>query len=193
MTNKDRNTLGITALILAGGAGRRAGGIDKGLALYQGKPLIAHVLNRLKPQVDSVIISCNRNSATYATHCKRIVSDSRNGYLGPLAGIESALPYIDTPFVLISPCDTPHLPLDLARRLRHAADVGKSTHAKACIANDGHRDHYLSALIEREALNTVVKELDSGQRAVRHWLFKMEPARADFSDSFDAFKNINRL
>jgi molybdopterin-guanine dinucleotide biosynthesis protein A len=110
-----------------------------------------------------------------------------------LAGIESALSVIDTPYVLLSPCDTPHLPRDLVRRLQQAAGVGTKTTVTASIANDGSRDHYLNALIKREALNTVVEELNQGQRAVRHWLFKLDIARADFSDCADAFQNINRL
>jgi molybdenum cofactor guanylyltransferase len=193
MKNGDSDKKRITALILAGGAGRRAGGLDKGLILYKGKPLIQHVVDRLTPQVDEVIVSCNRNAADYKAHCTRLVSDTRVGYLGPLAGIESALSDIETPYVLISPCDTPHLPLDLVRRLQHAADVDTTTPVAACIANDGNRDHYLHALVKREALSTVVDELNQGQRAVRHWLFKMDLARADFSDCPNAFQNVNRL
>ena len=192
MTNLPGDKERVTALILAGGAGRRAGGLDKGLVTYRGKPLIQHVLDRLTPQVDTVIVSCNRNASDYARHCTRLVSDIREGYMGPLAGIESALTAIETPYVLLSPCDTPHLPLDLVRRLQHAAGVGTGTPVAASIANDGSRDHYLNTLIKREALNTVVEELNQDQRAVRHWLFKLEFARADFSDCADAFQNVNR-
>ena len=192
MINSASDKERITALILAGGAGRRAGGLDKGLILYRGKPLVRHVLDRLMPQVDTVVVSCNRNASDYAAHCTRLVSDTRAGYLGPLAGIESALSVIETPYVLLSPCDTPHLPLDLVRRLQQAAGVGTKTPVTASIANDGSRDHYLNALIKREALHTVVEELNQGQRAVRHWLFKMDLARADFSDCPDAFRNVNK-
>ncbi|MEP4484491.1 MAG: molybdenum cofactor guanylyltransferase MobA [Halioglobus sp.] len=193
MTTQDIDKQCITALILAGGEGRRTGGLDKGLITYRGKPLIQHVIERLAPQVDTVIISCNRNTSDYLTHCKTLVSDTRAGFLGPLAGIESALPAITTSHVLISPCDTPHLPLDLVERLQHAAGERASGSVTATIANDGNRDHYLNALITREGISTVVDELNQGQRAVRKWLLKMNTARADFSDCPEAFLNINTL
>ncbi|MEP6391370.1 MAG: molybdenum cofactor guanylyltransferase MobA [Halioglobus sp.] len=193
MNTQDIDKKRITALILAGGEGRRTGGLDKGLIIYRGKPLIQHVLERLVPQVDTVIISCNRNTSDYATHCTTLVSDTRAGYLGPLAGIESALPAITTSHVLISPCDTPHLPLDLVERLQCAAGKGFTSPATVTIANDGDRDHYLNTLITREGISTVVNELNRGQRAVGKWLLKMNLARADFSDCPDAFLNINTL
>ena len=77
----------ITGLILAGGAGRRVEGRDKGLIDWQGKPLVQHVALRLRPQVGQLIISCNRNIETYRELADKTVTDSRRDFQGPLAGL----------------------------------------------------------------------------------------------------------
>ena len=48
-------------LILAGGRGQRLGGRDKGLVALQGRPLIAHIAERLAPQVGAMLISGGKN------------------------------------------------------------------------------------------------------------------------------------
>ena len=79
----------ISAIVLAGGQGRRVGGVDKGWLDYGGRPMIEHILARLKPQVDDVVISCNRNLPRYAALAP-VIEDQYRGYLGPLAGISAA-------------------------------------------------------------------------------------------------------
>ncbi|MGC7405224.1 molybdenum cofactor guanylyltransferase MobA [Pandoraea pneumonica] len=107
----------ITGLILAGGRGQRMGGRDKGLQLYDGRPLAAHVLARLAPQVGTVLISANRNHATYAALGADVISDETQDFAGPLAGMLSGLRAAKTEYVLVVPCDSPLLPDDLAVRL----------------------------------------------------------------------------
>ena len=51
---------GITGLVLAGGMGRRMDSRDKGLVKFRGKAMAAHVIERLAPQVDSLILNANR-------------------------------------------------------------------------------------------------------------------------------------
>ena len=55
----------VTGIVLAGGQGSRMGGVDKGLQVFRGKPMVAHVIERLAPQVDEVIINANRNVEAY--------------------------------------------------------------------------------------------------------------------------------
>ena len=50
----------ISAIILSGGRATRMNGVDKGLVTLQNKPLIAHVITRLEPQVDEILINANR-------------------------------------------------------------------------------------------------------------------------------------
>ncbi|MBP9662373.1 MAG: NTP transferase domain-containing protein, partial [Aeromonas sp.] len=54
-------TFPVSAVILAGGRATRMGGDDKGWVPLAGKPLIVHVLERLRPQVDEVLINANRS------------------------------------------------------------------------------------------------------------------------------------
>ena len=77
----------VSGIVLAGGQGRRMGGVDKGLVLLRGKPMVAWVLGRLAPQVNEIIVNANQNVETYAGFGHRVVSDAVGGFAGPLAGI----------------------------------------------------------------------------------------------------------
>ena len=90
-----------TGLVLAGGAGRRVGGADKGLLPWHGRPLVEQVVQKLRGEVATLLISCNRNQDYYASLADRIVADQRPGFAGPLAGIEAAIPVLDSEFLLI--------------------------------------------------------------------------------------------
>ena len=65
----------ITGIVLAGGLGRRLGGVDKGLQELRGRPLVAHVIERFAPQVDELLINANRNRERYAAFGQRVVAD----------------------------------------------------------------------------------------------------------------------
>ena len=63
---RDRAREQVTGIVLAGGQGRRMGGVDKGLVELDGQPMVAHVLARLAPQVGDVLINANQNLERYA-------------------------------------------------------------------------------------------------------------------------------
>ncbi|CAM3624117.1 molybdenum cofactor guanylyltransferase MobA [Polynucleobacter brandtiae] len=107
----------ITGLILAGGRAQRMGGIDKGLIPFRGKPLIESAIERLKPQVDTILINANRNITKYAHYGYPVIMDETPDFSGPLAGFSIGLKHCATPYLLTSPCDSPLLPLDLAERM----------------------------------------------------------------------------
>ena len=88
--------MSITGIILAGGKSRRMGGVDKGLMDFLGKPMVAHVLQRLTPQVDEVFINANREPERYAVFGQPVVQDDIADFAGPLAG----LPWAATDSVL---------------------------------------------------------------------------------------------
>ncbi len=81
----------VTGLVLAGGQGSRMGGVDKGLQPFRGRPMVAHVIERLAPQVDELLINANRNSDEYARFGHRVIADEIAGFAGPLAGFERGL------------------------------------------------------------------------------------------------------
>ncbi|MEP1593244.1 MAG: molybdenum cofactor guanylyltransferase MobA, partial [Halieaceae bacterium] len=177
----------ITGLILAGGQGRRAGGRDKGLLPWHGKPLVAHTVERVSPQVKKLLISCNRNQQDYGNLATRTVSDLREGYQGPLAGLESAIKYIDTDYVLLVACDLPEVPEDLGGRLIQGLKENNAQDCNVCVAWDGQREQYLCALIRRKALYSLAGFLDSGGRAVKHWYSEQGYTLADFSEAENSF------
>ena len=183
----------ITGLILAGGAGRRVGGHDKGLLNWRGRPLIEHVMDMLAPQVAGVLISCNRNQDRYAAYGHRIVGDSRPGFQGPMAGLEAAGQDIATEFTLICPCDTPLLPADLAPRLFRGFASAGGEQLDISYAGDGTRGQYLCALIRTACLASIGDYLDQGGRSVRGWYKLHATLQVDFSDCPEAFRNFNNL
>lgn len=180
-----------TGLILAGGAGRRVDGRDKGLIEWRGRPLAAHVAASLSPQVDQLLISCNRNFERYADIAAITIADSRRDFQGPLAGIEAATPHIKGNYLAISACDTPELPGDLVQRLLQALLNASDGQCDIAFAHDGEQAQYLCAVLRTSCLDTLPAYLDSGQRAVRHWYHSHRHLSVDFSDEAARFRNLN--
>lgn len=178
---------GITGLILAGGEGRRVGGSDKGLLDYQGKPLVAHVIERLAPQVDALLISANRNLDDYLDFGYPVVTDASAERLGPLAGIAAGLRACETPWLVVCPCDCPHLPLDLVTRLLDG--VGSAPLAIAA-TSDGTQPTFM--LCRRELLPALDAWLAAGERKVMGWCRAQGAVEVGFPDAA-AFRNLNTL
>jgi molybdenum cofactor guanylyltransferase len=109
----------VIGLVLAGGEGRRMGGVDKGLQPWRGQPLATHVLQALQPQVSRLMVSANRHHETYATFGHPVLADPDGlAFAGPLAGMLAGLQAIpDDAWLLTAPCDSPLPPADLAARL----------------------------------------------------------------------------
>lgn len=178
----------ITGVILAGGRGRRLGGADKGLVRLRGRPLVEHVIDRLRPQVGRLVISANRNLEAYATYGFPVAADVLGGYRGPLAGMLGALRAATTPYVLSVPCDAPVLPADLAECL---ASVLLATRADACVASCGRRMQPVFALMRRTLAERLEGYLRRGGREVGAWMRQQRAAIADFPDCVRAFANVN--
>ena len=177
----------ITALILAGGKGRRLGGQDKGLVEYQGKALIQHVLDKITPQVDAVIINANRNESEYAALGYNVISDDISDFQGPLAGFAIAMKTSKTDFILSMPCDGPNLPDDYVTRL-----IGATTDRNTIVvAHDGERLQPVHALIPVALLESLHSFLESGDRKIDRWYAQNTMMTADFSDKPEVFFNVN--
>lgn len=176
----------ITGVVLAGGQGRRLGGIDKGWYRFQGRPLIEHVVTRLETQVPTLLINANRSLEAYRALGFPVIEDRRPGFEGPLMGIWSALCAADTPWVMVVPCDTPSLPDDLVSRLCQ----GIGDHAIA-VAHDGTRAHPVVALIRRDLADDLEAALAAGERKVARW-YARHPCRfVTFAEGSPAFANLN--
>ena len=175
----------ITGLILAGGEGRRVGGADKGLLDYQGKPLVTHVIERLAPQVDTLLISANRNLDDYIDFGYPVVTDASAERLGPLAGIAAGLRACETPWLVVCHCDCPHLPLDLVARL--LAGIGNAPLAIAA-TSDGTQPTFI--LCHRDRLPALNAWLAAGERKVMAWCRAQGAVEVAFADTA-AFANLN--
>ena len=176
----------ITAGILAGGAGRRLGGVDKGWYVVDERPLVEHTIAQVQPQSAAVIISANRSLDRYRALGWLVVRDHDGSYRGPLAGIARLLQSASTPYVLIVPVDTPRLPMDLAARLAAAMD----TDVDLCVARCGGRRQPLHALLRRELAAGLIQALADGVSRVTDWQDALRSRVVDWPECHD-FANIN--
>jgi len=178
----------LTAVILAGGQGRRMGGRDKGLLDFDGKPLVAILIDRLEQQALDIVINANRNHADYQRFGYPVISDQLADYQGPLAGFAVAMAEVNTDFILTLPCDSPLLAEDYAQRF---LDSYATRPAPVQVAFDGERLQPVHAMIKVDLLPSLKRFLDSGERKIDRWYAQHEYARVDFSDCIDMFRNIN--
>ena len=112
----------IGCVILAGGLARRMGGVSKPLQRLNGETMIAHILERIRPQVSEIVINANHDQDAYACYSLPIIPDPVEGYAGPLAGILAGMDWIaekrpDIEYLLSVSGDSPFLPQDLVERL----------------------------------------------------------------------------
>lgn len=210
MNNAHHNIIG---LVLAGGEGRRFGGLDKGLQDYKGQPLIEYAIDSLKQQTDNIIISVNRNHSVYEQYGLDLVSDSelkaidesQADFQGPLAGLMASIPLLQQyqkDYVLLASCDSPNLTNDYALKLKN--ELENST-AIAAVVHDGKRRQNMHCLLRCEALlpsketskvsskttQSIQEFYQNGGRALYRWFEKNEIIEVDFSKQTDCFLNIN--
>ncbi len=177
----------VAAVILAGGQGSRMGGVDKGLIDYRGRPLIEWALDVLRPQVDEVVISANRNLETYAAYGPRVLPDTLPDFPGPLAGVLVAMQSVTADWLAVVPCDSPHLPSDLVARL-HAAALRENV--PLAVAADELRMHHTCFIVRTDQRDVLAAFLARGERAVRRW----QAGLPSVNERFDVacFANLNQ-
>ena len=178
----------ITGVVLAGGQGRRMGGVDKGLVELDGRALVAWVIDRLAPQVGALIVNANQNVERYAAFGHPVVRDAVGGFAGPLAGLQAALAAATTPWIVTAPCDSPFLPHDLAARLAKAAAAHD---AALAVARTFDQAHPVFALVRRDVEAHLAAFLAGGGRKIDAWYASLPVVEVRFDDEADAFRNIN--
>ena len=176
------------AMVLAGGQGRRLGGVDKALLPFDGQPLLAHILDRLNGQAAPIAVSANGDPARFASFGIAILADGPFQGHGPLAGVLVGLDWAagqGAGVLLTVTCDTPFLPADLAVRLHPAP---------SCAMSAG-RTHPLVALwpvAAREALRRFLAT--PGSRAVGAFAATLGMRAVEFAAvATDPFLNVNTL
>ena len=180
----------LSALVLAGGRGQRMGGVDKGLQPLHQRPLVCHVIERLGSAVSPVRINANRNQEQYRALGHPVIGDELEDYQGPLAGMASGLRDCPSEWLLVIPCDSPRLPLDLAARLLQAVLHEGS---ELAVAHDGKRLQPVVALLHRSLRPSLERYLAGGDRKIDLWYLQHRMSTVDFSDQPDAFLNVNTL
>lgn len=177
----------VTALVLAGGRSTRMG-VDKAFVQLDGRPMIAHVLDAVRPQADAVLVSANEGLERHAALGVDVVTDVHPAGVGPLAGIAAGLRRARTGCVLVVPCDAPRLPDDLARRLGEARDTGD---ADAAVVHDGMRLQPLFLLVHTRVAPALEHHLAAGGRRVDAWLETIRTVTVDFTGRAANFANVN--
>ncbi len=188
VTHRKGSDVRIFGVILAGGQARRMGGVDKALLRFDGRPLIAHALDRLRPQVEQVLISANGDPVRFAPFGCTVVPDAVPQ--GPLSGILAALTRAESlgaTHVVSTPVDTPFLPGDLAPQLLLAAETSPEGVA---LARSDDRDHPATALWPVEIAPALAAFLASGEAKVTRFTDAHHATRAIFPDP-RAFLNLN--
>jgi len=178
----------VTGLILAGGQGRRMGGVDKGLQRLRGRPMVAWVLERFSPQVDEVLINANQNLEQYAGFGPRVIPDEIGGFAGPLAGLQRGLAEASHPLVATVPCDSPFLPRDLVARLAAALE---QRGADLAVARTFDQPHPVFCLCRSALLPHLEAFLHAGGRKIDAWYASLKVVEVSFDDEPGAFSNIN--
>ncbi len=181
------------AVVLAGGLARRMGGGDKPLRELGGRPLLDHVLARLRPQADVIILNANGDPARFAPWDLPVVPDGVPDHPGPLAGILAALDWAAARpglrWVVSVPGDSPFIPPDLVARLHAAREVESVPLACARSAGQAHPPIGLWPVALREDLRAA---LLAGERKIDRWTARHGVALVDWpAEPYDPFFNAN--
>jgi molybdenum cofactor guanylyltransferase len=193
------STSEVTGIILAGGQSRRMGGGDKGLLELAGKPMLQHVIDRLRPQVGRIAINANGDPARFARFGLPIIPDTVGGFVGPLAGVLAGMRWsaVHAPgarWIATAAGDAPLLPTDLVRRLLAAAETRPIAIA---LAQSYGELHPVIGLWPVALADDLEAQLARGVRKVLHWTDRHGTVPAPFPAAqiggaeIDPFFNAN--
>ena len=183
----------VAGVLLAGGLSRRMGGGDKNLRMLGGRPVLAHVIERVRPQIAALALNANGDPARFAEYGLPVVLDSIEGFAGPLAGVLAGLDWAakgapDCGWLLSAPTDAPFLPKDLVRRLLNA-----SAAADVVVAASGGRAHPVAALWAASLRDPLRAALEGGVRKVEDFTRDYRVGMVAFpTEPVDPFFNLNR-
>ncbi|WP_424974900.1 molybdenum cofactor guanylyltransferase MobA [Dinoroseobacter sp. S124A] len=187
------------AVILAGGQATRMGGGDKSLHDLGGQPILAHVIQRLTPQVGPIALNANGDAARFADLGLPVIPDSIEGFAGPLAGVLAGLDWAaekGAETLVSVAADTPFFPTDLVARLDAArAETGHPI-AMAASPDGGRKSglgrHPTFGLWPVALRDDLRAALTDGLRKVVLWTDRHGTAMALFEGPGpDPFFNVN--
>lgn len=181
-------------VLLAGGLARRMGGGDKPLRTIGRKPILDHVIERLAPQCDSLVINANGDPNRFASYTIPVVADTVPDFAGPLAGILAGLDWLaasqsQITWLVSVAADTPFIPHDLVAGL-HAAGIRDNV-PLACAASGGWT-HPVIGLWPVSLRDDLRQALQDGERKIDRWTARHGVAHAQWPvETHDPFFNAN--
>jgi molybdenum cofactor guanylyltransferase len=166
-----QNSTDIVGVLLSGGQSRRMGGGDKALRDLAGRPMLAHVIERLRPQVGRLVINANGDPARFAAFGLPVTPDTIDGFVGPLAGVLAGMQWAktnapDARWIATVSTDAPFLPHDLVARL---LDTVQSRPTAIAIAQSGGEVHPVIGLWPVAHADDLNQALRDGVRKVLVW------------------------
>jgi molybdenum cofactor guanylyltransferase len=179
--------MGISGLILAGGKATRMEGANKALIPFLSRAMISHVIERLSPQVDEILINANQDIKDYQAFNLPVLADVISEFPGPLAGLHAGLKASQHEWVLCVPCDSPLLPKNLAESLMQAAI---KENADIAIPKTNVQNHPVFCLCKKSLAADLASYLHDGGRKVSEWQQRHRCIEEHFDDEI-AFSNIN--
>lgn len=190
----------ILGVVLAGGLATRMGGQDKGLLSLHGRPILDHVVSRLTPQVDAIILNANGDPDRFSDYPYPVVGDTLPGFLGPLAGVLAAMEHAKDAgytWVVSVAADTPFFPQDLVAQLRMVADP-KQTPVVLAASLDENEQRYMRhptfGMWHVSLAQPLAEALGDGVRKIVRWTDSVGGAEVRFDrpvGQVDPFFNVN--
>jgi molybdopterin-guanine dinucleotide biosynthesis protein A len=190
----------IAGVLLAGGRSSRIGGGDKCLLTLNGKTLLAHAIERLRPQVDAMVLNANGDPKRFASFGLPVIADEGEDYAGPLAGILAGMEWANDEApnlrsIVTVPTDTPLFPDDLVARLLEA----QARQNKPVIAASESGEHPVFGLWPVALAPTLRADLAAGARKTQDWAHAQGAIGVNFRSAaiggrnVDPFFNINEM
>ena len=182
---------------LAGGQARRMGGGDKGMLDLGGQAILAHVIDRLAPQVSELALNANGDPTRFNGFGLPVLTDSVTGFPGPLAGVLAGLDWaqeLGASHIVTVAADTPFFPADLVPRLLLASEEDGKPIALAATPDPerGLSRHPTFGLWPVALADDLRAALAGGIRKVVAWTDRHGTATARFEvDRFDPFFTVN--
>ena len=183
------------AAIIAGGQSRRMGGTSKALLPLAGKPLLQHVIDRLQPQADLLVL--NTNQPLPMDNGLPQISDSISGFGGPLVGILAVMEWLQQhqphcQWLALSSVDTPFIPADLIQQLQSARQSANATPDIIC-PTYADRQHPLCGLWHTGQASALRLAISRDKLArVGDWLASRTTLLYPWpTQALDPFTNIN--
>ena len=189
-------SLPIVGILLAGGLSRRMGGGDKNLLQLGGKSILRHVIERIAPQVDTLILNANGDAGRFAEYGLPVVGDVIDGYAGPLAGILTGLEWasVNVPsceWVATFATDAPFVPKNLVAELLNSIEANGADMACAMSKDRTHPPFAIWPIRLKDALRAAM--IDEGMRKIDLWTSRYKIDHVPFKgEGIDPFFNINK-